>query len=55
MPTIVNDLDVIAEPTAKTPAQQPAPDAIPAPGPTPEDVYWVVRRQVLRRLRLCAS
>jgi hypothetical protein len=55
MPTIINDLDVIAEPPAKLPAQAPTPDDTPAPGPTPEDLYWVVRRQMLRRLRLSAS
>jgi hypothetical protein len=54
MPTIVNDLDVIAEPPPKIPAQQPKQENTPAPGPTPEDLYWVVRRQALRRLRLCA-
>jgi hypothetical protein len=55
MPTIVNDLDVIAEPPQKAPAQPPKQQNTPPPGPTPDDLYWVVRRQALRRLRLHAD
>jgi hypothetical protein len=55
MPTIVNDLGVIAEPPPKGQAQPPKQENTPPPGPTPEDLYWVVRRQALRRLRLHAD
>lgn len=55
MPIVINDLEVIAPAAPREPAQQPKPQNTPLPGPTPEDVYWVVRRAVARHLRLMAD
>jgi hypothetical protein len=55
MPTIVNDLEVVAAPPPKPAGPPPKQQNLPPPGPTPEDLYWVARRLALRRLRLQAD
>ena len=57
MPVVINDLEVIAPPPRdpQQEAQEPRRKTRPQPGPTPEDIYLVMRRMALRQLRLHAD
>jgi hypothetical protein len=54
MPVVINELEVIAEPEPPEPRREMRRPTPPS-GPTPEDVYWVMRRLALRRWRLQAD
>ena len=52
MTVIINELEVIAPPPQERLAQERRAENTPPPGPTPEDIYRVVRQQLLRQLRI---
>lgn len=54
MPVIINEVEVIAPPLPREQVRQTDPANLPAPGPTPHDVYLALRKLVERRLRLQA-
>lgn len=55
MSVIINELEVIAPPPSREEVRETMPQNLPQAGPTPEDIYWVLRRLVERELRLQAD
>ncbi|HEX9371218.1 MAG TPA: hypothetical protein VF897_09435 [Roseiflexaceae bacterium] len=55
MPVIINDLEVIAPPEPPEKQHETKPQNQAPPGPTPDDLYQVLRRLIARQLRVEAD
>ncbi|MFQ6027667.1 MAG: hypothetical protein ACE5Q6_09265 [Dehalococcoidia bacterium] len=54
MPIIINEVEVIAPPPDREAVRDESPENIKAPGPTPHDIFWTMRRLIERQVRLQA-
>ncbi|MEX1020444.1 MAG: hypothetical protein WDZ49_12345 [Litorilinea sp.] len=54
MPVIVNEVEVIAPPPTQSDQKEKSTENMKPPGPTPNDIYWVTRKLLERRVRLLA-
>ena len=52
MPVIINELEVIAAPAKPTNINTEGPNSVKPIGPSPQDVYWAMRKLSERRIRL---